>query len=206
MRYESFDPLSPPRAETVVPSGILGLYERRGWYAQHKKNGTYNVVYVSPDKKVTFLGRNKEPHKLWSPPAFAMETYQNLPGKGWYVICTELLHSKVKEEEGGHRDTQYVHDILVDDGEWLLGETYAQRYARLLSLFLKDGKMSLSHWELPNRIWLARNHKSDFGMIFSGMNLPEDEGLVLKDPQAPLIVGSGKWSVKCRRPHKNYSF
>lgn len=202
MIYKEFSPLLPPRAEVRVPSGLLGMYETRGWIAQHKKNGTYSVAYVSPDKEVTFLNRHLEPHKAWNPPPFAKEPYKALPGKGWYVVCAELLHSKVE----GIRDVQFIHDILVADGEWLLGETYAQRYSRLLSLFLKNGDMEASHWVLDNNVWLARNLKSDFKAVFDSLTDPEDEGLVLKDPTAPLVPGGGKWSVKCRRPHANFTF
>jgi hypothetical protein len=40
---------------------------------------------------------------------------------------------------------------------------------------------------------------------------PEDEGFVFKNPKAPLVAcltarANSGWQVKCRRPHKNYSF
>lgn len=201
MIYESFSPILPPRPERAIPSSGLTMYERMGWIAQYKKNGTYSMAYVSPEKKVTFLSRHLEPHKAWKPTDEARATYEALPGKGWYVVCTELLHSKVP----GIRDVQYVHDVLVADGEWLLGETYAQRYARLLTLFLRDRvDEEDSHWVLPNGIWLAKNRKADFRTMFLSLTRPEDEGLVLKDPRAPLVPGAGRWSVKCRVPHKNY--
>lgn len=203
MDYTSLVPMSPPRAEKAVPPSAISTYENMGWYAQYKKNGTYNVAYVAPDKGVTFMNRHMEEHKAWKPTEREAAPYRDLPGKGWYVVCSELVHSKVP----GIRDVQYVHDVIVADGEWLLGETYAQRYARLMSLFLRDREgETKSHWVLKNGVWLAKNLKSGFARAFREIDDPEDEGLVFKDPRAPLVPGAGRWSMKTRYPHKNFTY
>ena len=203
--YNEFNVLSPPRAEKSVPSTMLSVYENLNWWAQYKKNGTYNVIYVSPEKKVVAKTRHLDDHKAWGWSKETKEPFEALPGKGWYVLCAELLHSKVP----GIRDVNYLHDVLVYDGEYLLGQTYAQRYQKLQGLFLKAATEKVqtdSHWQLSQNLWLARNHKKGFKKIFDAMIDPEDEGIVLKDPNAVLGSASNRWSVKCRRPMKNYSF
>lgn len=204
MRYEKFTYIFPPRAETAIPPNLLKAYQRKHWTAQVKKNGTNSVIFVSPEKKVFAMGRHNNDHKQWS---FTPETaaiFKALPGKGWYVINAELLHSKVS----GIRDINYIHDILVDDGEYLLGTTYAQRYSRLLMLFLHDtATTTYSHFVLDKHTWLARNHDGSFAELYDSLTNPEDEGIVLKNMLGRLAIkGNGGWTVKCRRPHKNFEF
>lgn len=149
------------------------------------------------------MGRHNNEHKQWqfTPPTAAI--FKSLPGKGWYVINAELLHSKVV----GLRDINYIHDILVEDGEYLLGTTYAQRYARLLMLFLKGQEQTESHFVLDDHTWLAKNHKGSFKSLFKSLDRPEDEGLVLKNPEGKLAPKDNSgWTVKCRRPQKNFGF
>lgn len=203
MNYDNPTYLFPPRAEHAIPPALLGSYERKGWFAQVKKNGTNSVIFVSPSKDVYAMGRNNNQHKQWQFTPESAAIFKTLPGKGWNVINAELLHSKVV----GLRDINYIHDILVEDGQYLLGTTYAQRYARLLMLFLKGKEESTpSHFILNNHAWLAKNHRDSFKALFQSLDKPEDEGLVLKNPEGKLAARDNSgWTVKCRRPHKNFS-
>lgn len=206
--YEKLTPLSPPRAENQVLPESLPLFEERGYLAQFKKNGTYSVVYVSPAGEVSFLDRNKKPHasSFWAPGPAKVDQFRRRAGKGWRVFCAELLH---KKGDGGHRDTFYLHDVLVMDGEHLVGSTYAQRYSILQDVFLRDGSaFTSSHWVLDEGLWLARNIRKGFRTAFDSIADPrQDEGLVLKDPRGALSIRpSPGWSVKCRRPAANYGF
>lgn len=196
--------ISPPRAENAIPPGLLKTYQRKNWIAQIKKNGTNSVIFVAPDKTVTAMGRHNNGHKLWEFTKASEALFKTLPGHGWYVLNAELMHSKV----AGMRDINYIHDILVEDGDYLLGTTYAQRYARLLMLFLKDhAKGTNSHFILDDHTWLAKNHSGSFVDLFDSLSAPEDEGLVLKNLQGRLVPKDNSgWSVKCRRPHKNFGF
>ncbi|RYF04688.1 MAG: hypothetical protein EOO77_29310, partial [Oxalobacteraceae bacterium] len=65
MIYEKFSYLYPPRPEKAVPRALLGYYEKRGWVAQAKKNGTCNVIAVSPEGKLHCMSRHNDQHKLW---------------------------------------------------------------------------------------------------------------------------------------------
>jgi len=204
MRYDKFRYLYPPRAENAIPAALLNSYERRKWVAQIKKNGTNSVIFVSPEKKVFAMNRHNADHKQWQFTPESEAIFKNLPGKGWYVINAELLHSKVRNL----RDTNYIHDILVDDGEYLLGETYAQRYSRLQMRFLHPAaKGSKYYWILDEHTWLAKNVTESFYALYQSLTDPEDEGLVLKDPCGKLTIRDNRgWTVKCRYPHKNFSF
>jgi hypothetical protein len=202
--YTKFIYLTPPRPENAIPPSRLKTFERKHWIAQIKKNGTNSVIFVSPEKKVTAMGRHNNEHKQWQFTPESAAIFKALPGTGWYVINAELMHSKVP----GIRDINYIHDVLVEDGDYLLGTTYAQRYSRLLMLFLHNNtEMTQSHFALDRNTWLVRNHPQGFRELFDSLSAPEDEGLVLKNTLGRLAPKDNSgWNVKCRRPHKNFGF
>jgi hypothetical protein len=215
MNYDQFTYIYPPRAENAIPPSLLKAYEDKGWIAQVKKNGTNSVIFVSPEKDVFAMNRHGEDHRQWVMPEAAKTIFRTLPGKGWYVLNAELLHSKVP----GIRDISYLHDILVEDGEYLLGTTYAQRYARLLMLIVRgdvdrdisaralQGPEAASHWVLDDYTWLAKNHRGGFLRLYNHLSAPEDEGIVLKKLDGRLSARNNRgWTVKCRRPQKNFQF
>jgi hypothetical protein len=197
----------PPRPEHKVHPSTLGYYERKGWVVQAKKNGTSNLVTVRDGEPVDWVNRRGEPHKQWAPTPASKKGFQGLDVGGPCVFLTELLHSKVS---GGPRDTHYLFDVLVYDGEWLVGTTYAQRYEILLRHFLKDSpSMEWSHFVVTPKLWLARNRRpgEDYQKLFQRLDKPEDEGLVLKDPAGRLArEGHPGWAVKSRRQTKNLGF
>jgi hypothetical protein len=207
MLFQSYRYLWPPRPEKAIPRDLLRLYERQGFTAQVKMNGTCNVLAISPEKKIVAMTRHNEPHKLWSPTAASSVAFKNLSGKGWYVFVTELLHSKVP----GIKDINYVNDILVDDGCYLVGMSFAERQGLIRALLPQKGRETISHFEANSNTWVAKNHDAEFTKLFSALDRPEHEGLVLKNPKAPLALcgratGNTAWQLKCRKPHKNYGF
>ena len=208
MQFASYTYLWPPRPERAIPREMLGFYQKRGWIAQAKMNGTCNVLAVAPDKSLKCMSRHQDEHKLWKPTEASSAAFEALPGKGWYVFVAELLHSKVE----GLRDTNFVHDVLVNDGEYLVGKTFVERQNILRSLFLKGGEAETeSHVVVTPHTWLAKNRLANFDAFYDSLDKVEHEGIVLKDPNAPLVLCSrqganANWQVKSRRQHKNYSF
>jgi hypothetical protein len=208
MKYTSFSYLAPPRAEAKIPLGMLSIYEDGGWIAQIKKNGTNSVIFVPPDRIPFAYNRHGERHKVWDFDKESAAFFSKLPGKNWYVFNAELLHSKVS---GGPRNTNYLHDVLVYDGTYLVGRTYHERYNLLYKAFdryiTEDG--GLSHFILNPQTLLAKSIMAGFKTTFKGLTENEDEGLVLKDPQGLLGTTDGKnarWMAKIRKPNKNLGF
>ena len=208
MQYTSFSYLWPPRPDNAIGPKMLKVYEAMGFVGQFKKNGTCSVIGISPDKTIKAMNRHNEDHKLWSPTPASSAAFKTLPGKGWYVFVAELLHSKVT---GGPRDTNYIFDILVADGEYLIGKTFAERMEILNALFPEDIGEEDSHRIITPNTWVAKTIPTGFRSVFDGLARPEDEGIVLKDPKSKLQpptrqASNNDWQVKCRRPHKNFSF
>lgn len=214
MRFDSWRYLYPPRpvSSGAVAPNFLGHYEREGWIAQAKLNGTCNVMAVAPDRKtIKAMSRHADSHKMWMPSARTAAPFADLPGGGWYVFVAELMHSKVS---GGPRDTNYINDILVADGEYLVGTTFAERHQILFDLFgaSPDADGPQSHIVIDDRTWLARPHTSGFSGLFTSLTQTEmNEGIVLKNPRGKLALCSKEasntnWLAKCRRGGKNYSY
>jgi len=216
LTYDSYAYLWPARPENAIPTGLLSFYENKKWVAQYKKNGTCSVIFVTPDKEVIPMTRHDAKHKAWSPTPESNAAFKALPGKGWYVFTTELLHSKVS----GIRDTHYVFDMMVCDGEYLVGFTLEERLAKLYDLFgCADAEEDYSHYIINPHIWVAKLVRSDFYTLWKDVNVKAnatdkayvDEGLVLKNPNAKLILcnkanANSQAMVKCRVEHKNYGF
>jgi len=204
MVYNEYAYLWPPRPEQKIPQGMLKFYENRGFLAQVKKNGTCTVIFAK-GKEVIFKTRHNDDHKLWSPTPEHIRFFQT-PSNNWNVYVAELIHSKVS---GGPKNQLYIFDKIVDEGIHLVGTSFEDRQLLLKSQWepiADEGDSTRIH----DYISVANNFAGDFAKLFMTLK-PEDEGLVLKNPKAVLKAcmkqdANNAWQVKCRIPHKNYSF
>lgn len=207
MKYTKYQYLYPPRPNNAIPVNLLNTYERKGWVGQFKKNGTCNVTFVTPEREIIVMTRHNTKHKAWSPTIASSQFFKDLPGNGWYVFVSEMLHSKTPTI----KDTHYIFDILVADGEQLVGKTFAERM-ELLATFIPEGaEETKSHYVVNKNVWIAKILQQDFETFFKDIVNPEDEGLVLKDPNAKLRLcfkqnANSNWMVKSRKSHSNYGF
>ncbi len=204
-KYSKYAYLWPPRPNDNLAKGMMRFYERRGWIAQVKKNGTCSVIFNTPDG-VIFKTRHDADHKQWAPTKECVAFFAALPT--WSVFVAELLHNKTKHI----KHTNYIHDVLVWDGDNLTGRTFLERQELLHETIFPQAKgAAVSHRNITDTIWLARRHDSNFEALFDTLDSKEDEGLVLKNPKAKLEncarqTSNAKWQVKCRKPTKNYGF
>jgi hypothetical protein len=206
MEYTSYQYLFPPRPEKAIPTGLLPFYAKKKWIGQYKKNGTCNILVMTPEYKFIAMNRHGEEHKAWAPTELSTAPFKLLE-PGWYVFVSEVLNNKVP----GIRDTQYVFDLLVYKGVYLVGSTLSSRLSILHDMFSAHFiAETYSHYVITPNVWLAKTITSGFLKKFEAIENPEDEGLVLKNPEAELehcMKGANNgWQVKCRKPHKNFSF
>ena len=210
MKYDHYQYLYPPRPESAQPAWMIPTYVRQGWFGQIKLNGTCSILAVDPAGRLHTANRHHEAHKLWAPISGTYGSLQKLPGRGWHVFVGEILDAKTPHI----KQTTYLFDLLVADGEYLIGHSFADRYDRMFRIFqnrLTD-QGDLSHYQIEPKLWLARNLSAPehrLSAVFANLSAPEDEGLVLKDPKAKLEFCLTERSnragmVKVRRPHKNY--
>lgn len=192
--------LFPPRPEKAIAPSLLGLYERRGYIAQLKKNGTCQVIIIGKTGCVNFKTRHNEDNKAWQPPLDIIRYFANFPDS---VFVGELLHNK----HPSVKNTIVLFDILRFRGEDQIGVTLAQR------LYVFDNYVP----PLMNKVQITKTYRHEgeeythFKKLYDTITDPIDEGLVLKDPLAPLKSclrdGMNKgWQVKVRKGTKNYGY
>lgn len=232
MEYNEYSYTWPARPHRAFPPSHLAVYTKMGGQsAQVKMNGTNSPTFIPPDRKVFFKTRHNTDHKLWVPKPELLVPLRTLPGDRWNVLGAELLHSKVA---GGPRDVLYIHDVMVANGQYLVGYTFAERQKILYEMFLGPVadeivfsvfgdkaykppqnvlETTISHHALTPHIWLARNYTGDFGALFAALDKPEHEGLVLKTINARLAPctresANSDSQTKVRRVtgNQNYSF
>lgn len=188
------------------------MNDSTGWRKQ-KKNGTCTVIFAKGNQ-VIFKTRHAEhqpsgdDHKLWTPKQEHIDFFSNL-GPGWNVFVAELIHSKTPHI----KDQLYIFDQIVHNGVQLVGVPFTKRQAMLRDRWahLKDGfAPERDQIRIHKYISLAKNFKSGFDKLFDGLQA-EDEGLVLKKPDAPLEAcfkhdSNRGWQCKIRIFQKNYSF
>lgn len=204
MKYNQFIPILPPRPTTSIPASNLGYYEKKKQIAQIKMNGTNNVIYVAPDRSLIALNRHKEKHKAWRFTKQSGKVFVGIPGNKWFVFNSELMHSKTPNM----KDTNFIFDVFVFNGQYLLGETYRTRYNMLFDL-LSDQITGeeFGYWQLGNNALLAKNITNGFGKVFDRLDRPEFEGLIIKDPEGVLTINSASdWLIRCRKRHANYPY
>ena len=124
----------PPRpAKAAIPFEASEVYSRYGWKAQLKFSDKRCVICI--DKSgVELFTRHDSIHSYTPPPHFIEEIRyiaESVLGleKDWSLLDGGLLDGKNKL----FSDTLVIWDILVREGEWLLGSTYGERYEWLLS-------------------------------------------------------------------------
>lgn len=211
LEYNAFEYLYPPRPENAIPPELLGFYANQKklgtpWLAQVKKNGTCSVIAISPEKEIIAWNRHNEPHKAWQPSPASSKAFKALPGKGWYVFAAELLHNKGPQI----KDTNYIFDMMVRNGKYLVGVEFQERYQMLKDLFTYVDE-DYSHYKVDQNTWVAKVFDKGFRKLYDTViPNPLDEGVVLKRADAPLEICAREssnqgWSVKCRKPNKLYS-
>lgn len=202
MNYDEYKYLWPPRPETKIPQGSIKFYTKLGYAAQVKKNGTCTVIFARGNE-VIFKTRHNDDHRAWQPKTEHVKFFANRSNK-WNVFVAELLHSKTPHI----KDQLYLFDIIVHEGQQLVGKTFDERQTLLHSLW--EGTEERDQIRVSPNVAIARTFYEGFDALWAGLQA-EDEGLVFKRRAAKLEAcmkqtSNSGWQAKCRRPHSNYTF
>jgi ATP-dependent DNA ligase len=184
------------------------MKNRRTWKAQLKLNGQRNLVFISPEGEIQYWNRHGGPHLNWNSPVWLDQQVRDTVrsnGK-WIVLDGELLHAK----DADIKNTLCWWDVLVCDGEYLVGTKLSDRRQMLLDLLPHvDGQFI---GKITDNIWLSQDIEAEqYDEAWAETEISWVEGLVFKDYNAKLMpcIGeknNGTWQVRCRKPHKAYRF
>lgn len=199
----------PPRIETKLPPSSLDSFDKMNKFmAQVKLNGSSMQLYIEGDEVRTF-NRRKEimKHKMDK-----TEFLQLNPHSRPMVLCGEYMNKNKSDETGRPWNLKYViWDILVLDGENLIGKTFDERFALLEDLYGNNPTKKLLHQVTDNCFRVGRVD-NDFEKVYNDIvQWDMYEGLCLKTRTAKLERGTTqnnntRSQFKCRKKTKNYSF
>lgn len=213
MKYDSFQYIYPPRPASSIHPDNLNKFQ--GWIAQYKFNGTRNVIFVFPDGHIELFNRHREHNKAYqlTPQMVKAFSHLNLKKGKFYVFDGELMHNKTR----GLKDRLILFDLLVNEGEYLIGTSYKDRYLMLQKLLGNPAEFESETgnkiaYLVNENIWFAKVYTKNLDERFQKLiHMDEVEGLVLKNPHGKLSYGvspenNGDWIIRVRKPHKNYSY
>jgi len=226
--FNAFQWFYPPRSSTRMPyssSPVMNMWRRfPDAIAQLKMNGSNDMVVVYPDQHIENWSRHKidprtkkssssgNPKLLdWKMPSALRDEVISFTPKGKFTIYNaELIHAKTTDI----KNTLYFFDVLVWDGEHLIGKDYRSRYD-ILSATLGHRYMPLNIKRADGEIFVAENIRPEsWDSAWVDAQKPSyTEGLILKriGSSSSLQVGNveknnGGFMCKIRKPTKNALF
>jgi hypothetical protein len=123
----------PPRPDKCLPRADTEILGEMGFLAQLKYNDSRCLIKYLPDGEIQLWNRHGEKFRDYTAPdslLAELHTVQKILGlspTGYHLLDGGLLDRKHK----AIKDSIVIWDILVRDGEHLLGTTYLDRYNSL---------------------------------------------------------------------------
>jgi hypothetical protein len=225
----------PPRAENCIPRDQAQIFLEMGWQPQLKYNDSRCLIKILPGHNIELWNRHGEKFRTYHAPQQLTQQLQTLAQTlqlspdTWSLLDGGLLDQK----HPAIKDTIIIWDILVRDGQHLLGTTYQDRYQSLT----RPISTVETYWhthpkhqpidfgiKLDQNLILARNYTAaDYNNIWEmaqtanapwtvdGNLRPVLEGVVLKDPKGTLQMGykiknNTDWMVKSRVATGRHAF
>lgn len=205
----------PPRPKSAIPPTELAYYESLGVYcAQLKYNGSRSVIQITANGEVSIYSRHGRPHLNYQMPLAIMKEFLALPGlkKGVDVLLDGELLSKTTAKDTKNKIVLF--DILQYGNYFFLNPDQKSRLQILATICgnpITLDPMRGMGYQISENLLMAPTFDSGFKTEFEKDYGDEVEGLVLRKNNS-VIDNFGKkeyeinWLIRCRKPHKNYSF
>lgn len=207
--YDNFRYLYPPRPEIKSPASGLITYERMGFWAQPKLNGSCGALFIN-GKDSKLMGRHND---TFSRETISHDCFKKIhKGNGYMVLTGEYMNKSKKDARGKSFTGFVIFDILVYNGQYLLGTTFEERQALLDSLYTPESSYDEFLWKISDEIYRVKNFVSGFENLWKFITkIDMYEGWVLKRPEAKLdsgykSVNNSSWQIKVRKQTKNYRY
>jgi len=207
IRYESFQYIFPPRPKNPIQSKDLKIWDNDMMVVQPKLNGSNCTIYMDGQNIYVY---NRHGQRISNFDIDSKELSNLYRGKGWMVLNGEYMNKSKSDETGNVFNHKFcIFDILVYDGNYLVGKTFQDRI-NLLDEFYGNPENYIN--PISKNVFRIKSYYSDFEYLYNNfVNIDMVEGLVLKRKSAKLEVGSTennniKSQIKIRKPTKNYKY
>lgn len=210
MKYNSYRYIFPPRPQNAVPSTDLNYYDNGSFIGQPKLNGSNSTIYTDGVKVIIMNRHGDRLTRFEIKDDEILSLYRGTGG--WTVLNGEYMNKSKRDENSVFNHKFVIFDILVNDGDYLIGKTFKQRVELLDEMFGKVECEKDYLWGISDNVYRVKSYENNFSMLFDKLT-PIDmiEGLVLKRVNARLEMGNTelnntKSQVKARKSTKNYKF
>lgn len=201
----------PPRAENkIAPESLSTFEEMDRFLAQPKLNGSSMQIYFSDGaKEIKLMNRHKGLMECKMDKNELRKLYR---GSGEMILCGEYMNKNQKDETGKPWNIKYViWDIIMFNGQHLLGSTFEQRFGILQTLYPSNFSKKHLHF-ISENCFRVNSFRMDFLSNYKDITqFDMYEGLVLKRGDGKLEDGYSennnvRTQIKCRKGTKNYIF
>jgi len=211
MKYTSFRYLYPPRPKNPIPNTELTFWDNGSLIAQPKLNGSNCLIFTNGEKHIAMNRHNGRLTNFQLKDDEIKELYKGTGG--WTVLNGEYLNKNKQDENRKSFNHKFViFDILVNDGDYLVGKTFEERIVLLDTMFGQNECEKSYLYGISENVYRVKTYENLFNMLYDTLT-PIDliEGLVLKRKTARLEMGTSelnnvKSQIKCRKETKNYKY
>ena len=191
-------------------SSDLDFWDNNTLLAQPKLNGSNSVIFTNGEKVIVMNRHNGRLTNVQVPMEEILSIYK---GKGWMVLNAEYMNkSKSDENRKVFNHKFVVFDILVLNGDSLVGKTFEERVILLDQLYGTNNSDKPYLYGISENIYRVKSYTSNFLELYNDLvEIDMIEGLVLKRKSARLEAGTSELNnvrsqIKCRKATKNYRY
>ena len=211
MKYASFRYIFPPRPKNPIPNTELSFWDNGTLIAQAKLNGSNSSIYTNGEKVIVMNRHGARLSRVEVDNSEILSLYKGTGG--WTILNGEYLNKNKQDENRKAFNHKFViFDILVNDGDYLVGKTFEERITLLDNMFGQNECEKDYLYGISENVYRVKSYQNQFNMLYDTLT-PIDliEGLVLKRKTARLEMGTSelnnvKSQIKCRKETKNYKY
>lgn len=211
MKYASFRYIYPPRPKNPIPNTELSFWDNGSLIAQPKLNGSNCLIFTNGEKHIVMNRHNGRLTNFQLKDDEIKALYKGTGG--WTILNGEYLNKNKQDENRKAFNHKFViFDILVNDGDYLVGKTFEERIALLDTMFGQNECEKNYLYSISENVYRVKSYENQFNMLYDTLT-PIDliEGLVLKRKTARLEMGTSelnnvKSQIKCRKTTLNYKY
>lgn len=209
--YNKFRYIFPPRPKNAIPVDELDFWDNNTLLSQPKLNGSNSLIFTNGEKVIVM---NRHNQTLTNVRVTTDEIKSIYKGNGeWMVLNAEYMNKSQNDETGRPFNHKFViFDILVLEGNYLVGTTFEQRVAVLNDLYGQVDCEKEHLYGISENIYRVKSYNGGFLDLYNDLiKIDMYEGLVMKRKNAKLELGTNemnnvKSQIKCRRKTKNYLY
>lgn len=211
MKYLNYRYLFPPRPANAIPNSELNYYDNGSMVAQVKTDGSNCVIFTNGESIHVMNRHGARLTRFEIKDKEILSLYKGTGG--WTALNFEYLNKNKRDETGKSFNHKLIlFDILVNDGDYLIGKTFEQRIKLLDEMFGQNECEKDYLFGISENVYRVKSYENNFNGLFDKLT-PIDliEGLVLKRKNARLEMGNTelnntKSQIKARKPTLNYKF